>query len=502
MYTTELTKAFLIYVPPHHDQFYRPFESQVNGDSMRKLEIYTENGQYVSAAAMADIASSIITPATLPAGKVDIPYGMSEARLAFFLEVTKQSVFGGQSREIITGFTSHVGVDSYGNLDPQMMFYINSRMEIRDGTSANYNGVNVVPGNIYSDSQLLARTAIPLAALRPEDVVGTAQVRSLMGTEDEVFDTRANLTAQSYASDRFNAVPSHYLSKVVGGYLQAHASSRVNEGTEQFYENAIVPVKTESIQLSNFLSDMGMMDLSRMHCFTYAELQSRYPRTNDFWIKTLPKPGSTMMSPLQYSEHWAGSNIESNIAYSLTHALPAIMSRLMLVRVVMEITNVNTPTGMPVIGIAKQVAMFDGVVTPQKMEYFQNQVMCDIVRGLLMSKVAIFTVRIDADITTSGRFDISVNGGPFIPYVAPMWCESYSSPVIGKANNLNNLASNVEMITSKLADLKFGNNDFGQEDHSALVKAQHAMFGGMAAHSIQKAPVAPKAIPMAPRRIT
>lgn len=501
MYRTDLTRAYLIYVPPHHEQYYRPFESQMNGDVMRKVGIYTEGGNHLSAAAVADIASSVISPSAMPSGKVQIPYGMNEARMAFFIEITKASVYGGTSREIFSGFTSHVGVDQHGNIDPTMIFYIDSRMEIRDGINTNHMGSQVMPGNVWADTQLLTKTQTPLAALRPEDVVGTAQVQSVMGSQMEVYDQRANLTLQSQASDRLNTIPAHYLSKIMGGYMAAHGQTNVNDGDERFYENAIIPVKTESYQLSNFLSDMGMLDLNRMHTFTFQELNSTYPKPASFWIKTLPKPGATIVSPTQYSEHWGGSNIETSIAYSLTHILPALMARLMLVHVVMEITNVNTPTGMPAIGFAKQVGMFDGAVTVQKMEYFKSQVMIDIVRGLLQSRVAHFTIRIDVDLTSSGKFDISVNGGMSIPYVAPMWCESYSSPVLGQARNLNILAASMEELTTNLAAIKFNtSNDFNASDHDAFAKSQSAMFGSMAGHTVAKAPVQTMAGFSAPRR--
>ena len=457
----DLNKAILIACPPHQDQYFRPYESHLDGAGLKRLEVATEGGTLVGAVGLADVASSIIAPSTHTQGQVQIAHGFAEPRFAFFLEIKSgPGMCNYGSREIISGFTSHMGIDSQGNLDPQMTFFVNSRITIRDDERPGARG-NQLFSTVDQNSHILAKTDISMSSMRPEDIVAKQQVQETYGGTDEVFDARWNLNLNTVASDKYNSMPAHYLSKVVNGFLTAENTLTPMDDTENLYKEAMQNVRTEAFQMSDFLGTMGMTDPSRQHMFTFAELNSCYPRNKDFWQKVLPKPGSRVSSPMETTEHWQGQIVETGLAYSLSHALPALMSKLMLMYLEVDMTN-YTLDGQPHVGLIKHVGMFDDIISPQKVQYLIQAIQTDIIRGIILNKAGTFRIVMRVNLMSNSHFDISVNGDNAIPYAAPMYCESYSSPVIGNNDNLNQMAGTVHEIVTRLSCNPNRTDPFGE----------------------------------------
>lgn len=416
----------------------------------------TGNGFNLAAAGMADAAGSIIMPSAQPKGQLQIANGMGIGRYAFFLEITTKSI-GGDRREIVTGFTSYDGVSRQsGAIDHQMQFHVNSRIEIADSVYTDATGTHRM-STVIDDSQVLAEipTAPEACAMRPEDVVMQGQKMALMdGAQGDIVDIRTTLKGAASLSDRKNVMPAHYLSTVCKGYMGAareHGGDDFGRDGGEFYKDAVMAVKAPSLLKSAFCRHMGFGNTSNTHRFTYAQLQEAWPRPDSFFMVSMPKPGQTLTSPLQNTEHWQGANIETTIAFSLTHALPALMSRLMMLSVEVDITN-QTLDGMPKIAIMKCVGMFDGVITPHHIKHLEGQLELDIIRGILNGKAGHFHIHMNINLLSSSQFNISVNGGESIPYNAPMFCDSYYSPVIGmNQGQLGAINVEVEALVGQMA---------------------------------------------------
>lgn len=457
--STEITKAILIWTPPQQEQYYRPFEANLNGDTLNRILVATDNGSLLTSAAMAPAASGIISPSTIPKEQLMIPGGMSEGRYAFFIEITVDGIFG-KRRELITGFTDRDGVNrATGSIDPNMQFHVNSIIEISDYETVGSAG-RKINSRVLNSSQVLADrpSQNKVFAMRPEDVVSNGQVSLMMqGGDNSVMDFRNQLNGAALMSDRSNAIPSKYLSTVCQGYINAGnaVAHDFTDNDENMYNEALSNLHSSTVTISAFYTGLGILDALSSHTFTFAQINNAWPRTNEFWSKITPRPGSTLTSPIEYSERWTGANLETSIAFSLTHMMPSLMSRLMLMELELEITNM-TLDGRPNCGIINHTPMFDGVVTPQHLQYLQNQMEMEVIKGLLDSITNTFQIRIYVNLLTTSKFDISINGQPAIPYVAPMYCDSYYSPVLGLENNsLNVINESVETLVNHLSPNSF-----------------------------------------------
>lgn len=455
--TTELTKAFLIYVPPHHEQYYRPFQLDITGHTVNEALRATRDGMDISPVSLAAISSQILSPSILPQTEVIIPNGMRSGRFAFFLEITTSYANGAATeREILTGFTNYDGVSPNTHaIDPDMQFHLNGRMVVRDG------GMRVGPTgstqslNMKSDTQLLTSVG-DCYGLRPEDIVGHGQSSSLLGDMNvQVIDSRSSLRGTAKSNNRENTMSNHYLNNICRGYFNGINSMSLDNPVDPvstLYTETMDSVRAPSIVTSPFLNSMGLYSTEGSHTFTFSQLANRWPRKPEFWNVQMPRPGAAMqqMNITQNSEHWRGSNVETRIAYSLTQALPALLSRLMLLGVEVDMTN-NTIDGKPSIVIMNHVPMFDGVVGPMHLQRLERQIEVDVMQSILSNLVGLFHIHLEVVSITKVIIDISIDLQPAIRFVAPLFCDSYYSPTITADPSLvGNMQNDLEILVDQL----------------------------------------------------
>ena len=452
--TTEITKAILIYCPANHDQYYRPYESTINGNTIKNMLDATNNGETLTPYSLSSSASQVLAPSITPKDMLQIPGGMRQGRYAFFIEVTTTDITGNE-REILSGFTNYDGINPNSkSIDPNMVFHLNSRIVVRDQATIGYGGHQFKPIMFMAQNVLTPIVNHPGAiAMRPEDVAAYGQNALLHIGDARVIDPRNSLSGVAKVADSRNAIPSHYLANICNGYILAQSEAVDHYGMSEanIHTKAITNTRCPSITLSNFFNAFGRPNPESSYMFTFGELNALWPRPREFWHTVTPKYGETLTSPLEHTEHWRGASIATGIAFSLTHILPALMARVMMVEVEIALTNTGIGGGHN-IAVLKHTPMFDDVITPEHIKYLQNQIELDVIRGLLLNSVITFDIRLHINILTNSTFYISINGEPHIPYVAPMFCDSYYSPLIGlEKNNLGEIANSVEIMVAELS---------------------------------------------------
>lgn len=451
----ELTAAFLVWCPPHHEQYYRPYEGILTGETMNYLNGITDRGLTINNNTLNPIAINILRPSQVPVAPVNIDGGFGNARFAFFLEFTinNPGIFTSAKKEIVTGFTNHAGVDHFGNLDPKMVFYINSRQVIHC-TPKTVTAVPSPTNSYLKQNQNILPMINTLmgqkpVSLRPEDIVSNHHIQDCYGDSVPIINKTYDLSCGYQTASRDSNIPSYYLDRLLKGYKDSYNDTTAAESNEDVFRNITSAVRTEGLFGSNFLALMrGAGDCSNQGSFQFWEIQERWPRNNDFWKKQLPKPNTKPISLREMTEHWQGTGAEVDIAYNLTHALPALMSKLLILSIELDLTNL-TIDGTSAVGIIRFQPMFDYAVTPDKLEFFKQRVMADIINGIILQKVPSFHIKIKSHLLSDNLFEISVAGGPYIPFSAPMYCESYYSPLIGSAHHLTNLTGQVKTIVDQ-----------------------------------------------------
>lgn len=452
---SELTKAYLVYVPPMHDQYHRPYEADVRGQGFDLIMDATNGGLNLTPAAFSMAASGILMPSSIPVQQVNIDNGFDTGRYAFFLEITTSTPYGTE-REIIKGYTNYDGVSFSGHIDPNMIFHVNERVVLSVAQVTNASGQYEVPS--FRAGQLMI-AALPFnqdaTCLAPEDVVAYQQHRLMHEGGTAINDPRFRIQGVAQLRNKDYSIPSNYLADTCTGYIGAmqHGLSELEDPSSKIYSEVMGKVRTGSVMLSSLYNNIGQNDPTKSHTFFYHDLERVWPRQDGFWTVVKPKPAE-QISFREYTSEWKNALPETNVAYMLSHMMPAFMSRFMLERLTIAITNM-TPGNQVLIQPMGYVEMFQGVMTESLMINLCNQIELEVVRGILNNRAGIYNLYLSIDLMTNSMFDISLNGGEVIPYAVPMFCTSQYSPMVGlDHDNLSHLSASIEDLALQLSNAK------------------------------------------------
>lgn len=464
----ELTKAYFIAVPPVHEQFYRPFQAHCSPDTINNF-IYNLESYGITnpdATTVSQVASNIISP-SIPQTRVNIPNGLSgTTRYAVFLEITVTLHQGRNFREIITGFTDYDGITIQNNINGQMKIYPNSFMKVNEvmqtGPSGQQVGLLMDATNQFLTS---ATTNQNTVSMRPDDVATTNLQNQYNLTEDyHVKDMTTDLSRQAVLAKRSHVSGADYLSTLLKGYTtsaQATGAGFIedDDAGDDFYAKMSSEVRNpSSLATSCFAKALNLAgrDLTEI---TFDQISQRWPRSPDFWSITKTPPGQQIQTlrhnALHNSEHFQGSLIETSIAYSIAQSLFGLMTQIMCVQIDFSVTT-NLITGQPEIIVTGHVPMFEGMVTNHHIAAFENQLTIHVVNALLKDKVGTYAIHAQCNIMDTAIISVSVDGHPEIMYVAPLFCDSYYSPLHGtQYNDLTSLSKGIDNLATQVTDYQF-----------------------------------------------
>lgn len=475
---SELTRALLVYVPPQHEQFYRPYQINANRDDLNQLATDTLGGSHIDKNSVMDVTSRILAPASTPQRHVIIPGGFNAGRLAFFLEFTTDAT-GYTKREVVSGFTDRFDFSHNGYINPETVFVINNRQVIATTPKMGY----VVQGD-YSVLNRVATTGpgdVNLA-LRPTDVAHYMHGSHMFGG-GTTFDDRYDLGCKSLQARRDDVMPTHYLSELLEAYAVGTREQMLsNDSDENLHLKVVSATEPSPLAKSQFVRDLGISKingLSTVDRFTFSQLNSVWPRDfATFWTKTLPRPGVTMIGPRDVTEHWNNAMLETSLAYSISQTMTAIMTRLMISRCSITLRN-DTLNSIPARAVLDMVCFFDGMATQALGNFLLSQVDQDVIRATLQHQVATYNITIQANLLSGCKIDIGINGEHQIPYFAPTFCDSQWSPLAGGTQNeLAQLAAAVDTAVEYMGLHNRQRNPFTGEvtDAPQMSPAHHGEF--------------------------
>lgn len=463
----ELTRAVLIFTPAQHEQYHRPLETNLTRADVDRVIHDTQGMTDLTAATLAHSAGSLIAPSVVPRQQVSVPNGLGEDKLAFFIEITISSQYGPDRRELVSGFTDYVGVTSTGAIDPNMVFYVNSITSLG-------------PSNRIIDSaQVLTPEYAPSAGvpLRPVDVVATSQTNCFSVAEDltSMIDSRTLFTNSPKLATQHSNASNRYLSDTLKGYSAAIAYAEHTQMADDvsllhddlgmgndtinggLYDEVISRIRPTSAAGYHFFSAMGLLNGGGDSSFTFSQLERRWPRDGSFYIIALPtaygaQQAGEMDRPLEYSESWNTTLLETQIAHSILHILPSILTQVKLLSCELHLTNENIG-GQTTVTLMAINEMFENTFTPSHQTYMEDQIMIDIATCLLANRVDQFSIHLKCNLLGNVMTTISLNGMQPIVYIAPMFCHSFYSPQIGTSHSdLAQLSQNVDILVNEMVN--------------------------------------------------
>ena len=444
----------------YEPQFSRPYQPSGNMEALDNLtnritEVTRGDATMrIDGSLISGLSGGLVVPQANWETKLLIPNGWNERRLRYKLEL---EVHTGLATELyeFQGYSEFFDVSMSGHINPDMVFYINSFMRINRArdysglSSAGYRDVVSEAAQIV-DGQLHSRETGTAYGIRPEDVfVGVQSAhasQALQGiNEGSVVDTRINRANDVFRTSRVNSIPSNYLGKVIENYRTATNLVDFGVGTDDIYSRAIQssheanPFENPFIRA---LSDQRGMGSATY--FTMNDLVNLDPtaaeRTEYFVVED-----AGVLASVGQTDGWHRGDLETQLATILTNSVSGLMIANTFVNISFESTNM-TLNAMPFTRILGGV----GATMPDMRPFYNNFITrfeTEILPDITHNNTIPVNMIVEADLYGDTKIQLSIDGGPFIPYISPTFADSIMAPVVtNNANNYMGLIEGVEHI--------------------------------------------------------
>lgn len=469
--TVSIVRLMLLESGTYNPIFNRPYQSHIDQNTLN--EIYNrvdQNGlNRLSGASFAGIASGILVPSATPQTLVPICQGWNERRIRFLMEVHVKTTRGSEFIYYFQGYTSHLGVSDSGAVDPSMRFHINSMTRVNRATvqtpfGAQYRDVVTASSQLIDGQTLRQLVPTPSYAMRPMDVFSGIQSNYLTSANAHnmnasIHDTRVTVNNESLGSNRSNNISTNYLAKVVDTYNAAKQQLDFGQGerdlTSKSFDMSRENMPSENEFMRAMANIQGVLSSSS---FTHTDLCKLDP--NSVNVTSYVKLGHTQRAALHQAgqtEHWSGSNRETQVASILSNAIPAIMMDALVSKLHFRSTNHDaTGTVNTVIINAMSLTNMD---VSSGLEMFKRRLETEVLYDITYGNSELYTLEMNVDLFGETWITVSIANGPAITYVTPSFCDGLLAPIITQnKDNYYGVVSDLENILNNLPGSSIGNN--------------------------------------------
>lgn len=423
----------------YEEQYRRPYTTELQGDTLTAIAQRVEQSTTVVPTALAGIASQFVKPSADHEGVIAIPGGWNHQRCRFMMEWEVDYYVGGKNTEIVMGYTDHVGLSHGHAIDPNMHFFVNSVMRIRNTPVMTPVGVQAVP-SFFEKSHVLAQndfdsmiTSPATHRMRPEDVHAIAS-RAHLPRAATIRDSRSLLTNRPEKSRRSNGLPANYMATILQTYQAAHQEEdpQTPGADMEMMEKARSNAREATVVEDPFLNSLAQVNSTAIgNCFTMAELRSLDPNVDHVVQPLLMSPAarsSAHWAASGASQHWGGSGRETVIASILAQAVPALMMETGLMGISLLVSNLNY--GAQAVSVPARWKAFGSMEASQAISLFEQRLIREVLNDISYNGQIGYQIQIDADLLSHSTFSMSIDGGPQEVFTAPSFCDSLFVPVL------------------------------------------------------------------------
>lgn len=287
--TIYVEELILIESGTYNDQHLRPYVTEVSGGLIDQVEKRFSKSRRFTPAILSSIANQFMVPDYHTRGVIEIPHGWSTRRGRFILTLELKIGTGDKLRQVIMGYTNHVGFTTR-NVDPDLEFYVNSTFMLSEQTVRTGSGYRRIwmptgTNDVLSDRENagLRRRSEELFTMRPEDVYSALDAEQTHELVDDVTDLRTTLSKAAVKSRTSNRISSRFMGRVLssrqkaienaeygGSVLDINASAQ-GYAAESFATDDLFLRRISAVQGSNLTLDH----------FTFGDLERIDPDADD-----------------------------------------------------------------------------------------------------------------------------------------------------------------------------------------------------------------------------
>lgn len=465
MYATKSMRImqFMVQETGTYDQQWkRPYSSGMNKHTFDNIVNAIDSAKAITPAALTGLSNQFLHPQAQPESHIIIPNGWNERRLRFFLEVQTESQMGAVQTEYILGYSEYAGLSDGLQIDPNMKFIINGINITRSIYNGTILGTNR-QSNLIDSSHLLVNdqysgihTPNKLFSLRPEEIYSQMDASSIASELDtnDFIDTQLQVTRAPMKTKRTNAIAPVFVSTVLDSYLQTQRSAGDEATRDSIFETAKATVRSDPCNTDPFVSFMRTRGDGSGNSFTYNDLIAL---DSDVVHKTIPlKLTPTTRATVAQTgmgANWAAANTETVFATCLSQSLPGYMLTYGINKIHMLTTNRDIGSKITT-KVTNALSLMKGMDLTPFISSFLFKVENELLRDLTYNNSMDFAIDISVDLTGETKINLSVNGGPFVLYITPSFCDALMTPVTtAHVANLNGIANDFDSLISQIGSM-------------------------------------------------
>lgn len=462
----------------YNDAYYRPFVSNFDEGERNLFMQTTANSDRVTPTLIGEVAGMVLKPQA-QVGRdqvIAMPNGWGQRRFNFMMRVVADNAIGSSTYTIVTGYTDHQDTSIVSHaLDPRMRLYVNGYTTINVSHVQTPMGYVEVPRVVESSHLIISPqyTNMGLSThgmytggldlQTPQDVCGVLTARHDTGDNIRTFDMRNGLPIAAgdlRLSSVLNALPSDYMSRTINGIRAAQFS---DEGTDAYnlaaslgpYDRAREMIhETDPARVSFLRWIEQNTSFNDARFMTYQEICRLSPGIDARAQVYMNGGVYQQTAPVErgQTEDWFVASKETEIATTLTNAIPAMMSTLMLTVAEIRISNMTLDGQLNV--AVTNAASFAGKnldLTPY-CHRLEDRIRRELMPGITAGNLIPVDIAMRLDLYGDAHMTISVNGGPYVPYGMPVYCNAMYTPM---------LVTNQESLYRLSTDIGYMANNVG-----------------------------------------
>lgn len=474
----------LIYIPmgDHHPMYSRPYIVNATQHAVDTISerIYDNKMGKVTPNILNDVSHEILqTSATPYVTPVDNNW-VTTRRYAFMLIVKTFDMAGGEVKSYIQGYTEYDGITINGNIDGELVHFINNVIETNAMT------INTPLGVIRKEKLCKIYDVFSpkdnndLFTQRPGDILDNINTLNMAAVMDmSGYDAHAHYNMANFinpfnntivGSLADNTIGSEYLSKILTTGLLVNKSREIHVDSYSMGEQNTVDnnIPEPSLNDNRFVKYISMMAGYRTvrDRFAFKQLMNIDNTIyNRFQVINITKDiiNPVAQSTPEVGDYWTGQDPVTVKAYSLIESSVGLSVKFGFSKMYFTATNMSNPTGVAEVFITN----FNSFINLDEHEFnvmleiFKNKFVSEIFLPETQGGIVPMYVEGYIDLMGTSKINLTYAGYPANWYTIPTNARSmFSSVVTVNQDAFNETSFNIGQVIDKISTLGNMNREY------------------------------------------
>lgn len=416
------------------------------------------------------IANDIIAPSAVGYQTPIDSNWLSTKKFIFLLKVKVIDMTGVEITSYIQGYTDYDGITNTGNIDANMVHYINNVIETTTMVINTPLGI-LRKEKLYKIYNVFFNNGVnELFTQRPTDVlenIGLMNYTAMLGDTNNVssYLTSAYINSfdkKSVSSSVDNNITTSYLSNILTAGILDHKNKEIHVNSYEISEASPMETRLPEPSINDnrflkYLSRVGGFNNYTSNAFNFNQLvnldSTIFSRFKIFNITKNYVDPNLQATP-EVGDYWHGQDPVTLKAYSLIENSVSLALKYGFNKLYFTASNMTNPTGFAEVFITN----FNSFINLEEhdfnylLEVFKSKFVSDIFLNESSSGVLPLHMEVFIDLLGTTKINLSYAGYPSNWYTIPTFANSLFSPILSiDKNTVDYTAFQLDNVISTLS---------------------------------------------------